>query len=79
MLVALEDGQCRRCGGQLEIRDASDSTLSVMCTNCDDSYSVEVDAFNDGGIHYWPQVMAEMSAQSGQEKESDHGSECDAL
>jgi hypothetical protein len=76
MLVSLDDGQCRRCGGQLEIKDASDSTLSVLCTVCDESYSVEVDAFNDGGMSYWPQAMAEFSEQSGREEED--GPECDA-
>lgn len=30
------------------------------CYVCCDSYPVETDAFNDGGIHYWPSVMAEL-------------------
>jgi hypothetical protein len=64
MLVALEDGKCRSCGGQLEITGASDVTLEVLCTTCDDTYSVETDAFNDGGITYWPQAMAEFGEES---------------
>ena len=75
MLVALEDGHCRRCGGQLEIKDASDVSLVVLCTVCDDSYRVEPDAFNDGGSMYWPLAMAELGDHS--VKESAHGSECD--
>jgi hypothetical protein len=64
MLVALEDGKCRSCGGQLEIMGASDVTLEVLCTTCDDTYSVETDAFNDGGITYWPQAMTEFGEES---------------
>ena len=76
MLVSLGDGKCRNCGAQLEITGASDITLQVICTECDDSYSVETDAFNDGGITYWPQAMAAFGDHL--EKESAHGSECDA-
>lgn len=59
MLVDLSDGKCRSCGGQLEITEADDSTMDVECTQCGDGYTVEIDAFEDGGIKYWPQVMAE--------------------
>lgn len=58
ILVAVDDGRCRSCGGQLEITGASDVTLGVQCIECDDAYSVETDAFRDGGITYWPQAMA---------------------
>ncbi len=60
MLVDLIDGQCRSCGSQLKIVAADDATMDVECTNeeCCDSYTVEIDAFEDGGIKYWPQVMA---------------------
>ncbi len=57
MLVELCDGQCRSCGGQLEIVAADDATMDVVCTECSDGYPVETDAFNDGGIKYWPRVM----------------------
>lgn len=63
ILVAIDDGKCRSCGGQLEITGASDVTLQVQCTECDDSYSVETDAFNDGGITYWPQATAEFGEE----------------
>ena len=59
MLVDLSDGKCRSCEGQLEIVGADDATLDVECTECGDEYTVETDAFNDGGITYWPQAMVE--------------------
>jgi len=59
MLVERKDGKCRTCGGQLEITGADDTTMDVECTECNDAYTVETDAFNDGGIVYWPQAMAE--------------------
>ena len=59
MLVELIDGRCRTCGGQLNITGADDATLDIECTKCDDGYMVETDAFNDGGIKYWPEAMVE--------------------
>jgi len=59
MLVDLEDGRCRSCNGQLEVVGADDATMEVECTECGDGYTVEPDAFNDGGIKYWPEAMAE--------------------
>jgi len=59
ILVELDDGHCRSCQGQLEVTGADDATLDVECTECGDGYTVEPDAFNDGGIKYWPQAMAE--------------------
>lgn len=64
MLVALTDGKCRCCGGQLEITGADDVTLWVECTECGDGYDVETDAFNDGGIKYWPEAMVEFGEES---------------
>ncbi len=64
MLVSLEDGTCRSCGGQLEITGATDVTLEVQCTECDDAYNIETDALNDGGITYWPQAVAEFGENS---------------
>jgi len=54
------DGQCRTCGGTLDIVDADDATMTVECTEstCADSYEVETDAFGDGCMTYWPAVMA---------------------
>ncbi len=59
MLVELSDGHCRECGGQLEIDEVDDATMTVLCLDCGDSYPVETDAFNDGGVRYWPQMMVE--------------------
>lgn len=63
MLVELSDGKCRTCGGQLKIIAADDATMDVEGTECDDAYTVEPDAFNDGGVVYWPQVMAELEEE----------------
>jgi hypothetical protein len=63
MLVELQDGKCRECGGQLEITSADDATLDVECTECGDGYTVEPDAFNDGGIKYWPEAMVEFGGE----------------
>lgn len=60
MKVDLADGRCRNCGGQLEITGADDATMDVECTDCGDAYTVEPDAFHDGGITYWPAVMAQL-------------------
>lgn len=61
MQVDPKDGNCRSCGGVLEITDADDATMTVICSNpdCGDSYPVETDAFNDGGMHYYVQVMGD--------------------
>ena len=60
MLVDLEDGRCPTCNGQLEITDVDDCSLTATCTECDETIRVEPDAFNDGGIKYWPVAMAEL-------------------
>ena len=59
MMVDLQHGRCRTCGGQLEIVDADDATMSVECTaaECGDSYEVETDAFGDGCLTYWVEIM----------------------
>ena len=59
MLVQTKDGKCRSCGGQLEIIDADDATMTVECQECDDSYLVEPDAFGDGAMNYYPQFLAQ--------------------
>jgi hypothetical protein len=60
MLVDLMDGQCRTCGCQLAIVDASEASMTVLCVECDDSYVVEPDAFRDG---YYPAFRARQRAQ----------------
>lgn len=53
MIVNREDGCCRSCGGQLEILDVDDCSISVTCTECADSYELEPDAFGDGCMTYF--------------------------
>lgn len=52
MRVNPRDGQCRECGGELDITDVDDVTMEVQCTQCGDTYSVETDAFGDGCMTY---------------------------
>lgn len=59
--VNLTDGCCRECGGPLRITDADDASMHVEC-ECGEEYVVEPDAFGDGGIEYWPAIMAELEA-----------------
>jgi hypothetical protein len=63
MLVNLADGKCPTCGGQLNIFFADEATLYVECTKfeCLDEFNLEIDAFGDGGITYWPQMMADLA------------------
>ena len=56
ILVDLNDGRCPNCGGQLEITGADDTSLDAERTEFGESLHVEPDAFNDGGITYWPQA-----------------------
>jgi hypothetical protein len=51
-------GRCRTCGSALDITDCTDCTLLVECSECDDSYEVETDAFGDGCMTYLPAMMA---------------------
>lgn len=62
MRVNPNDGNCRTCGGQLEITDADDATMTVECTECGDLYTVEPDAFGDGCMTYYAAFL------TGQEK-----------
>ena len=59
MLVNLSDGQCRSCGGQLDIEDVEDVLMYVSCTQCGDSYEVETDAFGDGCMTYFLPLMTQ--------------------
>jgi hypothetical protein len=56
--VRKEDGVCRSCGGQLQIVDFDDASLSVSCLECADGYDVETDAFGDGCLTYYFPLMA---------------------
>jgi transcription elongation factor Elf1 len=59
MIVDPKDGRCRSCGGTLEITDADDATMLVECKKCGETYEVETDAFNDGGMTYYLGIMEE--------------------
>jgi ssDNA-binding Zn-finger/Zn-ribbon topoisomerase 1 len=59
MLVDLEDGSCRECGGQLEITEIDDVTMFVVCTQCAVDYGVESDAFGDGCMKYFVPMQCE--------------------
>lgn len=52
-------GRCRSCGGTLEIVAADDATMTVEC-ECGECYQVEPDAFGDGCMTYYLDIMAEM-------------------
>jgi hypothetical protein len=58
--VSPADGVCRACGGTLHVTDADDATMFVECETCGEGHTVEPDAFGDGGIEYWPAIMAEL-------------------
>ena len=63
MLVEIQDGYCRTCGGQLKIVGVDDASLHVECMGCGDEYVVESDAFQDGGLRYWPEAMVEFGVE----------------
>lgn len=58
MKVELKDGRCRSCKGQLEIVHVDDAFMEVVCMDCNDSYHVEPDAFGDGAMVYFLDLMA---------------------
>ena len=68
MIVDRKDGRCRSCSATLEIVDADDATMTVECTDpaCGDCYQVETDAFGDGCMTYWVEMMAR-SRQEGRD------------
>ena len=63
MKVDPADGVCRSCGSQLEITDADDATMTVVCGRCGDAYQVEPDAFNDGCVTYYIPFMASLEQE----------------
>jgi transcription elongation factor Elf1 len=71
--VDKKHGTCRSCGGELEIVDADDATMTVACTECGDIYDVETDAFGDGCMTYYVGFVAANIAR----KEMTNGSTSD--
>jgi ssDNA-binding Zn-finger/Zn-ribbon topoisomerase 1 len=61
MKVNPRDGKCRSCGGELDIIEVDDATMTVVCSSCSDIYEVEQDAFNDGCMHYAPGFLMEQT------------------
>ena len=61
MKVNKSDGVCRDCGGQLQVADADDATMTVVCEDCGDEYLVEPDAFGDGGVTYYVGFLTEQA------------------
>ncbi len=59
MLVDRTDGTCASCEGQLEIINADDISMTVQCTECDEGYGVEPDAFGDGCVEYYIPFMTQ--------------------
>jgi hypothetical protein len=60
MRVNPRDGVCRSCGGELEIVDADDATMTVECQGeCGETYMVESDAFADGCMTYCVGFLAQ--------------------
>ena len=69
MRVDPNDGRCRECGGELDITDADDATMTVECSECFVSYLVETDAFGDGCMTYYVPFMAAKMAGGGDDDE----------
>lgn len=71
MKVNRKDGVCRTCGGELDITDADDATMTVECQECDELYLVEPDAFGDGCMTYY---VAFLTGREVHERGTAHGS-----
>ena len=57
MRVDRNDGVCRSCGGELEIIEGDDATMTVEGQDCGETYLVEPDAFGDGCMTYYVGVL----------------------
>jgi hypothetical protein len=69
MKVNRADGRCRSCGGDLDIIDADDETMTVEC-ECGDVYLLEPDAFNDGAIKYFVGFHAARMLEGGDDHDA---------
>ena len=65
MLVKLSDGKCWDCEGQLEVVDADDCSMTVVCTDCGEYFTVEPDAFGDGCAAYYIPFMTDRHIDQG--------------
>ena len=63
MLADPADGVCRSCGNQLQITDADDVSMTVVCATCGDAFAVEPDTFNDGCVTYYIPFMASLEQE----------------
>lgn len=70
LIVDRKDGRCRTCGGTLQIVGADDATMTVECTEavCADCYEVETDAFGDGCMTYWVEMMTRRHEEGGDDE-----------
>ena len=59
MRVDFNDGVCRSCGGEIEVIEADDATMTVACVECSDTYLLEPDAPGDGCMDYYVPQMVE--------------------
>ena len=59
MRVRSDDAVCSQCGGEFEIVDADDATMTVECVDCGDLLVLEPDALGDGCIDYYIPFLAD--------------------
>ena len=69
MKVSKSDGACRECGGQLQVVEADDATMTVECLECGDTYAVEPDAFGDGGVTYYVGFLTQQAEAEGDSRD----------
>lgn len=69
MLIDKDDGRCYECEGQLELVDADDCSMTVVCTECGEYFTVEPDAFGDGCVTYYIPYMTVMHLTQGRGEE----------
>jgi hypothetical protein len=58
ILVKKSDCACQECGGQLEVVDANDYSMDVVCRKCDNEFTTEPDGL-DSACDYWGRAMVE--------------------
>lgn len=58
MRVDLRDGRCRTCGSELRIVGGDESSLTVECGECRDTYDVQPETFGHHGPIYHSRFLA---------------------